>query len=79
MFKERSKNFKMYFKYLEFFPPLSSQISLPFLLDFSFQTSAYFGFSKTLAVGQKYLRYGNSLCLTGLCCVISFFNAVLFQ
>lgn len=61
------------------FSPLFSQISLTFLLDFAFQTSAYFGFSNTLAVGQRYLKYGNSLCITGLYFVIWFFNAVLFE
>lgn len=61
------------------FSPLLSQVSFTFLLDFAFQTSAYFGFCNTLAVGQRYLKYGNSLCITGLCCVIWFFNAVLFQ
>lgn len=61
------------------FSLLLSQISLTFLLDFAFQTSAYFGFSNTLAVGQRYLKHGNNLCITGLCYVIWFFNAVLFQ
>lgn len=32
------------------FSPLFSQISLTVLLDFAFQTSAYFGFSNTLWV-----------------------------
>lgn len=49
------------------FSPLFSQISLIFLSDRAFQTSAYFGFSNMLPVGKRYLKYRNSLCVTVSC------------